>query len=110
MDKWEAEIKKQEQLLHTRKWKGQNNFPLDSFVAQHRSAFVSLTSCSQHVTVQLPMEHSCIGYLLDGIKNNDAGLQAAMAAVRRDDGPNGSQNDFEAAAAAILPSDPVAKK
>ena len=27
-DKWEAEIKHQEQLLHTRVWKGQSNFPL----------------------------------------------------------------------------------
>ena len=30
-DKWEAEIKHQEQLLHTRIWKGQSNFSLDSF-------------------------------------------------------------------------------
>ena len=27
-DKWEAEIKRQEQLLHTRIWKGQSNFSL----------------------------------------------------------------------------------
>lgn len=31
-DKWEAEIKKQEQLLHTRKWKGQSNYTLESLL------------------------------------------------------------------------------
>ena len=29
-DKWEAEIKRQEQLLHTRIWKGQSNFSLET--------------------------------------------------------------------------------
>ena len=32
-DKWEAEIKKQEQLLHTRIWKGQSNFSLKHFIS-----------------------------------------------------------------------------
>ena len=32
-DKWEAELKKQEDVLHTRKWKGQSNFTLDRFLA-----------------------------------------------------------------------------
>jgi hypothetical protein len=38
-DKWEAEIKHQEQLLHTRVWKGQGNFTLEKFIAQHHNAF-----------------------------------------------------------------------
>ena len=29
-DKWEAEIQKHEQMLHTRIWKGQSNFPLET--------------------------------------------------------------------------------
>ena len=37
-DKWEAEIKNQEQLLHTRIWKGQSNFSLENFISQHRNA------------------------------------------------------------------------
>ena len=37
-DKWEAEIKCQEQLLHTRVWKGQSNFSLENFISQHRNA------------------------------------------------------------------------
>ena len=32
-DKWEAEIKKQENLIHTKKWKGQSNFSLEGFIA-----------------------------------------------------------------------------
>jgi hypothetical protein len=37
-DKWEAEIKIQESVLHTRIWKGQSNFTLESFISQHRNA------------------------------------------------------------------------
>ena len=33
-----------------------------------------------------------------------------MASVRTDDGPQGMRNDFESAAAHLLPYDPVAKK
>ena len=36
-DKWEAEMKHQEQLLHTRVWKGQSNFSLENFISQHRN-------------------------------------------------------------------------
>ena len=109
-DKWEAEIKKQEQLLHTRKWKGQSSYSLEQFVSSHRNAFVSMTACAEHVQYQLPNEHSRVGLLLDGIECSDAGLQAAMASVRTDDGPDGKRNDFEAAASHLLPYDPVAKR
>ena len=110
VDKWEAEIKRQEQLLHTRKWKGQNNFSLESFVSQHRNAFVSMQQCSQHVTYQLPNKHSRVGYLLEAIQCQDAGLQAAMASIRTNDDVNGKRNDFEKAVAHLLPYDPVAKQ
>lgn len=45
-DKWEAEIQRQEQILHTRKWKGQSNFSLEGFVSLHRNAYVSMTACA----------------------------------------------------------------
>lgn len=109
-DKWEAEIKQQEQLLHTRIWKGQSNFPLEHFASQHRNAFVSLLACAQRVTYQLPNEHSRVGYLLDAIQTGDAGLNAAMASIRTDDGPTGMRNNFESAVAHLLPYDPVAKR
>ena len=109
-DKWEAEIKKQEQLLHTRVWKGQSNFPLEGFTSQHRNAFVSLQACAEHVQYQLPNEHSRVGFVIEGIQCADAGLQAALAAIRADNDPNGMRYDFEAAVAYLLPYDPVAKK
>ena len=110
VDKWEAEIKRQEQLLHTRVWKGQSNFSLESFISQHRNAFVSMQACAQHVEHQLPNEHSRVGFLLEAIQCADPGLQAAMASIRTDNVPNGKRSDFEATAAHLLPHDPVAKK
>ena len=109
-DKWEAEIKKMEQLLHTRVWKGQSNFSLEQFISQHRNAFVSMQACAEHVEYQLPNEHSRVGFLLDGIQCSDAGLQAAMASIKTDKTVNGLRNNFEAAASHLQPYDPVAKK
>ena len=109
-DKWRAEIKFQDDLLHNRKWKGQSHFSLDKFIAQHRNAFVSMSQCADHVNFQLPNELSRVTYLLDAIENNDAPLQAAMALCRNDNGPDGKMNDFEATASFLLPHDPVAKK
>ena len=69
-----------------------------------------MQACAEHVQHQLPNEHSRVGFLLNAIKNSDAGLQAAMASINMDDGPAGKRNDFEAAASFLLPHDPVAKK
>ena len=63
-DKWEAEIKRQEQLLHTRIWKGQSNVSLENFISQHRNAYVSMQASAEHVQYQLPNEHSRVGFLL----------------------------------------------
>ena len=109
-DKWEAEIKKQEQLLHTCVWKGQSNFSLEHFISQHRNAYVSMSACAEHVQYQLPNEHSRVGFLIDAIQSTDAGLQAAMASVNTDNGPNGLRSNFERAVSHLLPYDPVAKK
>jgi hypothetical protein len=109
-DKWEAKIKRQEQLLHTRLWKGQSNFALERFVAQHRNACVSMQAAAENVTYQLPNEHSRVGFLLDAIQCDDAGLQAAMASVNADEIANGLRQNFEAAATHLLPYDPVQKK
>ena len=69
-----------------------------------------MQQCAEHVSYQLPNEHTWVGYLLEGIQCPDAGLQAAMASVRMDNGVDGMHNDFEKAAAHLLPYDPVAKK
>ena len=109
-DKWEAEIKRQEKVLHTHVWKGQSNYSLEHFVSQHRNAFVSLEACAEHVNFQLPNGHSRVGYLLQGIHCSDAELQAAMASIKADKADDGMRNNFEAAAAHLLPADPVARK
>lgn len=109
-DKWETELKRQDDLLHTRRWKGQTNFSLDKFVTQHRNAYVSIVQCSEYVEFQLPNEYTRVGYLIDAIDCKEPDLQAAMALVRNDTAPGGKRNDFEAAAAFLLPHDPVAKK
>ena len=109
-DKWEAEIKRQEQLLHTRIWKGQSNFSLENFISQYRNAYVSMQASAEHVQYQLPNEHSRVGFLLEAIQCSDPGLQAAMASIKTDNGPEGMRNNFEATAAHLLPYDPVAKK
>ena len=105
-DKWQSEIKRQDDLLHTRQWKGQSNFSLESFIGQHRNAFVSMTQCAEHVPFQLPNPHTRVGYLLEGIKCSDAGLQAAMASVKTDNGDTGKRNDFEATASYFVKYDP----
>ena len=63
-DKWEAEIKHQEQLLHTRVCKGQSNFSLENFISQHRNAYVYMQASAEHVQYQLPNEHSRVGFCL----------------------------------------------
>ena len=109
-DKWEAEIHKKDDLLHTQVLKSQSNFPLEGFIAQHRNAFVSMQQCAEHIAYQLPNELTRVEYLLEGIQCSDPGLQAAMASVRMDDGVNRMRSDFEKAAAHLLPYDPVARK
>jgi hypothetical protein len=109
-DKWEAEYKKQDELLHTRVWKGQSNFSLEKYIAQHRNAFISMQQCVEHIPRQLPNERTRVVYLLDGIQCSDAELQASMALVRNDTAVTGKINDFEATASFLLPSCPIAKK
>ena len=66
-DKWEAEIKKQDDLLHMQLWKGQSNFLLKCFIAQHQNAYISMLQCSEHMEYQLPNEHSRVSYLLESL-------------------------------------------
>ena len=109
-DKWDSEIKKQDDFLHSSQWKGQSNFTLGMLITQHRAAYVSMVQCAEHVDYQLPNAQTRVKYLLEAIKCSDAGLQAAMAMVRNDDGRAGKLKDFELMAAYLLPYDPVAKR
>ena len=69
-----------------------------------------MQASAEHVQYQLPNEHSRVGLLLKAIQCSDAGIQAAMASIKADNGPEGLRNNFQATAAHFLPYDPVAKK
>ena len=64
-------------------------FSFEGFITKHRSAFVSMQQCADHVEYQLPNEHTRVGCLLEGIVCLDASLQAAMASIQTDDGADG---------------------
>lgn len=110
-DKWEKELKDQENFMKTRVWKGNTNFSLERFLEQHRSAYNSLKQCADHVQFQLPDEHTRVRYLMTAIQCKDPEIQAALANIRSDaDGPEAKRNNFENAVSFLLPADPVAKK
>ena len=106
-DKWQEVIDNAKEAIQTTKWKGQNNFPLSKYVAIHRGEYQNMEDASAHVAFQLPNDRTRVRDMLNNIENGDPELQAAMAGVRHDDA---LMEDFEAAVARILPSDPVAKK
>ena len=93
-----------------RVWKGQINFSIENYIAQHRNDYASMQQCADHVAFQLPNEHTRVLYLLGGIQCNDAPLQAAMDIVRYDAIPGRNMNEFEATASYLIPHDPVPKK
>ena len=72
-------------FLHTAKWKGSSNFPLESLCAKHRHANEQLRAAvANGVHHQLPTGFPSVGYLFDVIEYDDPQLQAAMAQVRSD--------------------------
>lgn len=88
-DMWRALVKSSEEVMHNRKWRGNNNIALEQFVGQHRNAFVTLSQCAEHLLYQLPNESTRVAYLMDNIECSDAPLQAAMALVHNANGPTG---------------------
>ena len=69
-----------------------------------------MQASAEHVQYQLPNEHSRVGFLLEAIESSHPGLQAAMASIKTDNGPEGLRNNFEVTAVHLLPYDSVAKK
>ena len=57
-DKWEKELKKNEDFLKERVWTGWSNYPLKKFIGQCRNAFHVIVLCSEHVSYQLPNEET----------------------------------------------------
>jgi hypothetical protein len=69
-----------------------------------------MQAAAEHITYQLPNEHSRVGHLLDAIQSSSAGLQAAKASIKTDQDPDSLRNNFEAAATHLLPYDLVQRK
>ena len=109
-DKWESLIRKQDNIMNTRKWKGQRNVALESFVQMHRNSYVSMKDAYQHVDYQLPNKHTRVTYLLDALENDDAVLKAAMSSIKGGYNLGEKRTDFEHVASHLLPEDPVQKK
>jgi hypothetical protein len=109
-DKWDAIIAKHKDIIARREWKGNSNFTLESFVQQHRTAYIQMTAAAEHVPHQLPDGYTRVTDLLSKIICDDAGLQAAIAHIENDDAPGGKRHNFEDAVAYLLPKDPVVKR
>ena len=105
-DKWEKEHKVKLAFLMNQTWNGKS-YSLEKFCGIHRNNFIFLQEAVNHVTFQLPTEHSRVGYLLDNITNQDPDLRAALASIRANN--NNMRDDFEAAVAFLLPVCPYAK-
>ena len=107
---WDKKKSNAMEFLQGRKFTGTTNLTLEAFLGMHRSSFVTLQRCQEHVNCQLPDERSRVQYLLDNIQVEDSNVKAALSSVRMDDTANGMRNNFEATVAFLLPTDPVDKK
>lgn len=107
-DKWEKELRSQEDIVMNRTWKGNSSsFPLESYIQMHRQAYISMVQCSDHVEFQVPNPRTRVKHMIDNIDCTDPELLSLLALVKNDDI---LMSNFEEAAAMILPGCPVARK
>ena len=105
-DKWEKIQKDNSSWLVSAKWNGKK-YSLDSFISQHRGKYQQLVKASHHIKFQLQNEHTRVSNLVDSIENSNVVLQAAIANIRQN--TNGMRDNFEKAAAVLLPANPYIK-
>ena len=107
-DKWEAELRMQEDRVINRIWKGNASaFTLEAYIQMHRQAFISMAQCADHVSFQVPNDRTRVKHMVDNIQCADPELLSLLALVKNDDT---LMSDFEAAATMILPACPVARR
>jgi hypothetical protein len=109
-DKWQELLRTNKEFLQNRKWNGQTQMTLETFIGQHRQSHVVMTQCKRHVHVELPSDYSRVTALLDSIECDNSRLQAALSQVRTDETDDGPRHSFSKAVNIILPQDPVALK
>ena len=110
-ERWREELKRQETITTTRRWKGNSNYSLEKHGAVHRNAKITQYNASIGPVkgCQVPEERKFCERFIDSIYCNDPTLLAALANVRKDDGPDGMMNNFEKMLAYLIPCCPVAK-
>ena len=110
-ERWREELKRQETITTTRRWKGNSNYSLEKHGAVHRNAKITHFNASLGPVKgsQVPEERKFCERFIDSIYCNDPTLLAALANVRKDDGPEGMMNNFEKMLAYLIPCCPVAK-
>ena len=67
-----------------------------------------MQEAAEHITFQLPTEHTRIGYLINNIQNNDPDIRAAIASICIN--VNGIRENFETTVAFLLPVGPYLKQ
>ena len=96
-ERWREELKRQETITTTRRWKGNSNYSLEKHGAVHRNAKITQHNASLGPVrgSQVPEKRKFCERFIDSIHCNDPTLLAALANVRKDDGPEGMMNNFE---------------
>ena len=105
---WESRIREAEDYLNNRKWTGTSSVTLEHHIDKHRTSFIIISEAREHVTHQLPEERTRVTNLINSITSKDSDVVAALAVIKQ---PNQAMRDnFELAAAYILPTCPVARR
>ena len=89
---WESTINDAQDYFINKQWSGTTHQTLKAHIDCHQSAFVSLWEASDHVSHQLPNNHTKLGYLIDSITSTDVNIVDALAYIRMDD--TGRREDF----------------
>lgn len=98
-----------EDKLQNRKWNGTASITLSQHMDMHRTAWIQLVDCAEHIPVEVPQGRSRVTMLLKSLDTCvDPSVLAAIAAVRQDEVDK--RVNFENAVAYLAPVCPVAAR
>ena len=107
-DIWDRLVKEAEHTLSTRVWSGTTPITLSQHMGMHRTAWITMTECAEHIPVDVPNDRARVTYLMDSIKTVDPQVLAAIAAVHQDEADK--RVHFEHTFAYLVPVCPVTAK
>jgi hypothetical protein len=110
--KWEGEIKTEELILQTRKYKATGTYTLAKHCEVHRSSHIKMQAAALNVDYdyQVADERTRVRWLLESIECKDVNVLTRIAGIYSDEGVGGKKSDFESAVSYLTPSCPVASK